>query len=34
MGQLEFSPFHLERINGGNVSLEEAFYAFVSRPAS
>ena len=34
MGQEEFSPFYLERINGGNISLEEAIYAFVSRPAA
>ncbi|NIJ88579.1 AbiV family abortive infection protein [Xanthomonas campestris] len=34
MGQEDFSPFYLERINGGNVSLEEAIYAFVSLPAA
>lgn len=34
IGQDEFSPFYLERINGGNLSLEEAIYAFVSRPAA
>jgi AbiV family abortive infection protein len=34
MGQEEFSPFYLERINGSNISLEEAIYAFVSRSAA
>jgi AbiV family abortive infection protein len=34
MGQEEFSPFYLERIKGGNISLEEAIYAFVSRPTA
>ncbi|MBB4128360.1 AbiV family abortive infection protein [Xanthomonas translucens] len=34
MGQEDFSPFYLERIKGGNVSLEEAIYAFVSRPTA
>lgn len=34
MGQEDFSPFYLERIKCGNVSLEEAIYAFVSRPAA
>ncbi|WP_248802050.1 AbiV family abortive infection protein [Xanthomonas arboricola] len=34
MGQEDFSPFYLERINDGNISLEEAIYAFVSRPVA
>ncbi|MCC4585739.1 AbiV family abortive infection protein [Xanthomonas sp. NCPPB 1067] len=34
MGQEDFSPFYLERINNGNISLEEAIYAFVSRPVA
>ncbi len=34
MAQDEFSPFYLERINGGNISLEDAIYDFVSRPAA
>ncbi len=34
MAHPEFSPFYLARINGGDISLEEAIYAFVSRSAA
>ncbi|MFM5298890.1 AbiV family abortive infection protein [Aeromonas veronii] len=34
MAQSEFSPFYMARIQGGDVSLEGAIYAFVSRPAA
>lgn len=34
MGHENFSPFYLEQINGGNISLEDAIYAFLSRHAA
>ena len=30
----DFSPFYLERIKGGDTNLEEAIYAFATRPAA
>lgn len=34
MAHQDFSLFYLERIKGGNISLEDAIYAFVSRSSA